>query len=156
MSELNELIEYKILGKENIEILMESRLEMLRAVNKKPADYKFSDQLVQESRAYFEKGNYKEVIAFDGDRVIGCAGICFLYVMPTFDHPSGKRAHLMNVYTHPDYRKKGIASKMVKLLIEEARNYGASEISLDASDMGRPVYEKLGFKASCEAMTLTL
>lgn len=150
------MIEYKILGKENIEILMESRLEMLRAVNKKPSDYKFSDQLVQESRNYFENGNYKEVIAFDGDRVIGCAGICFLYVMPTFDHPNGKRAHLMNVYTHPDYRKKGIASKMVEFLIEEAKKYGASEISLDASDMGRPVYKKLGFKESEEAMTLSL
>jgi len=150
------MIEYKILAKENIEILMESRFEMLRAVNKKPADYKFSDQLVQESRAYFENGNYKEVIAFDGDRVIGCAGICFLYVMPTFDHPNGKRAHLMNVYTHSDYRKKGIASKMVELLIEEAKKYGASEISLDASDMGRPVYKKLGFKESEEAMTLSL
>lgn len=150
------MIEYKILGKENIEILMESRLEMLKAVNKKPADYKFSDQLVQESRKYFENGNYKEVIAFDGERVIGCAGVCFLYVMPTFNHPSGKRAHLMNVYTHADYRKKGIASKMVKLLIEEAKKYGASEISLDASDMGRPVYKKLGFKESEEAMTLSL
>ena len=31
-----------------------------------------------------------------------------------FDHPTGARAHLMNVYVKSDYRRKGISKKMVK------------------------------------------
>ena len=74
--------------------------------------------------------------------------------MPTFSHVTGKRSHLMNVYTDPSYRGQGIARTMVNKLIEDAWAKGATEISLDATTMGRPLYEKLGFKASSEAMVL--
>ena len=34
---------------------------------------------------------------------------------------------------------------MVELLVEEARNQGVSAISLDATAMGMPLYESMGF-----------
>ena len=74
--------------------------------------------------------------------------------MPTFSHPTGKRAHLMNVYTRKEYRRQGIAKKMVELLIEDAKEKHATEISLDATESGRPLYESLGFKASDECMVM--
>lgn len=79
----------------------------------------------------------------------------FFGIMPTFDHPTGKRAHLMNVYTRSEYRGRGIARKMVELLIERTWEKGVTEISLDAISLGRPLYEKLGFTASTECMVLT-
>ena len=80
----------------------------------------------------------------------------YMWIMPTFSHPTGKRAHLMNVYTNKDYRRQGIARKMVNMLIEDATGKGATEISLDATEFGRPLYESLGFKDSCECMTLNI
>ena len=74
--------------------------------------------------------------------------------MPTFDHPTGKRAHLMNVYTRNEYRRQGIARKMVELLIEKTWENGATEISLDATALGRPLYKSLGFIDSSECMVL--
>ena len=91
----------------------------------------------------------------DDDVVIGCASMSFIRIMPTFEHPTGKRAHLMNVYTRSEYRRKGIARKMVELLIEKTWEKGASEISLDATTLGRPLYEKMGFTDSAECMVLT-
>jgi len=75
--------------------------------------------------------------------------------MPTFSHPTGRRAHLMNVYTRSTYRRQGIARKMVEMLIDATWAKGATEISLDATVMGRPLYESLGFKNSTEGMVLT-
>lgn len=62
----------------------------------------------------------------------------------------------MNVWTNKDYRRQGIAEKLVTMLIEEARGRGVSEISLDATEAGRPLYRKLGFVESGENMTMII
>ena len=129
---------------------------MLKVVNDLPEDYEFSDEIVAESYDYFLNGDHLTVLAFDGDKVIGCASMSFIRIMPTFGHPTGKRAHLMNVYTRREYRRQGIARKMVELLIGETWKRGATEISLDATKLGRPLYESLGFTDSTECMVMTL
>ena len=149
------MINIEIATKENIEELMRSRLEMLKVVNNLPEDYKYSDEMIKESRDYFLNGDHLTVLAMDGDKVIGCASMSFFRIMPTFSHPTGKRAHLMNVYTRSEYRRQGIARKMVEMLIEKTWEKGATEISLDATAMGRPLYESMGFTDSTECMVLT-
>ncbi|MBQ1398830.1 MAG: GNAT family N-acetyltransferase, partial [Clostridia bacterium] len=92
----------------------------------------------------------------ENGKTIGCATLCYMEFMPTFSHPTGKRSHLMNVYTVPVYRGQGIARCMVEMLMEEALRKGVTEISLDATAVGRPLYRKLGFRDSEECMVLVL
>ena len=149
------MVEIRIATNDDIELLMSSRLEMLKVVNNLPADYEYSEEIVRESRDYFLNGDHITVLAIDDGRVFGCASMSFMWIMPTFSHPTGKRAHLMNVYTRSEYRRQGIARKMVEMLIDETWKRGATEISLDATTMGRPLYESLGFTNSTENMVLT-
>ena len=149
------MVVFKIATNDDIDLLMSSRLEMLKVVNNLPQDYEYSDEIVSESRDYFLNGDQVTVLALDGDVVAGCASMSFMRIMPTFSHPTGKRAHLMNVYTRSEYRRQGIARKMVNMLIDETWKRGATEISLDATKMGRPLYESLGFTNSTECMVLT-
>ena len=149
-------IKYRKTTKDDLEILMNIRLEMLREVNHLPKECEFDEAFIQESRTYFEDGLQTTVVAFDGEKAVGCASISYIWIMPTFAHPTGKRAHLMNVYTREDHRRMGISKKMVELLIDEAKQNGATEISLDATEMGRPLYESLGFVASDSAMVKVL
>ena len=148
-------MEYRIATAKDIDLLMSSRLEMLKVVNNLPADYEYSEEIVRESRDYFLNGDHITVLAIDDGKVIGCASMSFMWIMPTFSHPTGRRAHLMNVYTRSEYRRQGIARKMVNMLIDETWKRGATEISLDATTMGRPLYESLGFTNSTEGMVLT-
>jgi len=46
----------------------------------------------------------------------------------------------------PEFRNRGIASELMKLLITFAKNSGATKIHLGTTDDGRKLYEKHGFK----------
>ncbi len=53
------------------------------------------------------------------------------------------------VLTHPDYRGRGLARALMEHAIAWLRARGVEWIKLDATDMGRPLYERLGFVAEC-------
>ena len=77
------MIEYRIATNDDIELLMKSRLEMLRIVNDLSEDYVYSDEIVSESRDYFLNGDQTTVLALDGGEVIGCASMSYMRIMPT-------------------------------------------------------------------------
>ncbi len=140
----------------DIENLMEIRLEMLRVVNNLNDGEIFSDKLIECSREYFLHGDQTTVFAMEGDKIAGCATLSYITIMPTFDHPTGKRAHLMNVYTREAFRRRGVGRQMVQFLIDEAKSRGVTEISLDATQMGHPLYKSLGFNDNSEGMNLSI
>ena len=111
------MMEYRIAAADDMELLLRSRTDTLRDVNRLDADYRFSEAFLEESRKYFLEGDQTTVLALDGDRAVGCASLCYITLMPTFSHPTGKRAHLMNVWTDAAYRRQGIASRMLEMLI---------------------------------------
>ena len=76
---------------------------------------------------------------------MGSGGVSFFQVMPTYHNHSGLKAYIMNMYTDPDHRRRGIAYKTLDMLVSDAREQGVTAISLEATDMGRPLYEKYGF-----------
>ena len=152
---MNKII-YRKTTKADMKILMKLRLEMFREVNGLSGEYEYDENFIFESRRYFESGEQTTVIASDGETLVGCASLSYTWIMPTFSHPTGNRVHLMNVYTRADYRRRGISKKMVEILIDEAKENGVTEISLDATEMGRPLYESLGFKASDSCMVMDL
>ncbi len=147
-------MEFRMAAAGDIEQLMRSRLDTLRDVNHLDSGYVFSDDFRAACRKYFLGSDHSTVLATDGGRVCGCATMCYMQWMPTFSHPSGKRAHLMNVWTDPSCRRQGIARRMVSLLLEEAWRRGVTEVSLDATEAGRPLYRSLGFHDSGEYMVL--
>lgn len=149
-------MKYKIATIKDVDIMMNIRLERLRKVNQLSDDYIFSKELIENSRSYFLDGNQTTSIALKAGKVVACANISYIQVMPTFSHPTGNRAHLMNVYTKSDYRRQGIAKKLVQMLIDEAKENKITEISLDSTIEGRILYEGLGFIFSDECMVMRL
>lgn len=149
------MIKYIIASEDDIELLIQSRLEMLKVVNKLTEDYTFTDELIVNSREYFTTANQTTILAID-EKVVGSATMCYIDMMPTFYHTTGKRAHLMNVYTNKQYRRHGIAFQILSILINEAKEKGVTRISLDATELGRSLYEKLGFVESNGCMVLNV
>jgi GNAT superfamily N-acetyltransferase len=104
------------------------------------------------NKIYFENtladGNFVAWIALDGDKIIATSGLSFYVVPPAFNNVDNKIAYIMNMFTFPDYRRKGIGTELFDKIVNEAKNNGYKTIKLNATDMGRPLYEKYGFKDS--------
>ena len=60
----------------------------------------------------------------------------------------------MNMYTAPKYRRQGIAFHTLDLLVKDVKEYGVSQIALEATDMGRLLYERYGFVKMKDEMEL--
>lgn len=57
--------------------------------------------------------------------------------------------HITNIAVHPDYRKHGIGTKLMKHIIELASRKGAKKIVLEvrvSNKIAQNLYKKLGFK----------
>ena len=149
-------MKFKLANSSDLDVLIAMRLEMLREVNQYSFDYEYPEKFVDETQYFFTNGSHASVLVYDEGMVVGCGTLCFTYVMPTPMHPTGKRAHLMNVYTKPAYRHAGVGKRIVEMLISEAAKKGVTEVYLDATKDGRPLYEALGFTARLEGMTLLI
>ena len=58
--------------------------------------------------------------------------------------------YLLSMYTHPRYRRRGIASMIVEEAIKWCNKNEYDRLVLHASDTGQKVYAKFGFKPTRE------
>lgn len=139
---------YKRASLEDLELLTETRIEVLLAANGLPEDTDM-EQVRRETRLYYERalsdGSHVAYLVLEGDRFVGAGGVSFFQVMPTYHNPSGQKAYIMNMYTRPACRRRGIAYGTLDLLVREAGSRGVTAVSLEATAMGRPLYERYGF-----------
>ena len=150
-------MEYRIATIDDIEILTKSRIEVLKAANKLTDDTDMSE-VEKASRDYYLRalvdGSHTAVLVFDNDKFIGAGAVSYYQVMPTYHNPSGKKAYIMNMYTNPEYRRQGIAFRTLDILVNDAKKRGITQIYLEATDMGKPLYEKYGFTIMPSEMEL--
>jgi len=97
---------------------------------------------------YFKEHLNKDLIVFvcRDTEIISC---CFLCVIekpssPTFIN--GRTGTILNVYTKPEYRRKGIAKKLLEMLIAESEEMGLDFVELKATDLGYSLYKSIGFE----------
>ncbi|MEB4869480.1 MULTISPECIES: GNAT family N-acetyltransferase [Priestia] len=101
-------------------------------------------------------GSLIEWIVEDNEEIIATGAIVFYEFPPTYTNKSGKKAYITNMYTKESYRGQGIATKLLTKLVAEAKTAGIIKIWLGASNLGRPVYKKFGFKEADELLELDI
>jgi GNAT superfamily N-acetyltransferase len=63
---------------------------------------------------------------------------------------SPRRGNILNVFTEPEFRRQGIARKLMRAVLAWCKENEIDLVVLHASTDGRPLYESLGFEASNE------
>lgn len=120
----------------------------------------YSDQEVLDkndsyNEEYFSKSIPNEsfigwlVCTTDG-KSIASGGLVIDQHPPGPSNPSGKIGYIMDISVEPDFRHQGIAKKILKEILQYLKDQKITLASLHASEMGKSLYEKTGFKPTNE------
>ena len=73
-------------------------------------------------------------------------GTTTLLIEPKFIHGGGLIGHIEDVVVDKNFQRQKIGEKIMKYVIEIAKNRDCYKTILDCTDDVKPFYEKLGFK----------
>lgn len=140
----------------DIEVIARLRMamagEIAAAEGRDPPDY------LHATRRYLHRampaGEYRGWLAEIGERVIATVGL-FIFERPPLSRGGATReGRVVTVYTMPDWRGRGIATRLLAELIADARGEELGRLRLAAVPAARPLYERLGFRALDREMEL--
>jgi GNAT superfamily N-acetyltransferase len=100
--------------------------------------------------ASLKNGTYRGWLVETGDGVVAGGGLAVVGFQPTPFDPVPRRAWVLNMYTEPAYRRRGLARELMLTMIGWCRERGLKSVFLHASDAGRRLYEELGFTPTNE------
>ncbi len=109
------------------------------------------DKISEKLPEYFRRHLNKDCFVYTAKSENETVSCCFLTVSEKPSNPSfinGFVGTVMNVYTKPDHRRKGLAGKLLKMLLDDAEKMGLDFVELKATDSGYSLYKSLGFKDS--------
>lgn len=133
----------------DIETLVRLRIDFL-VMDNGPLTEKEEKIIRIQLNNYFEKHIAQEdfiaVIARSETGKIASAAFLVIKENPAnLSFITGITGTLLNVITYPEFRRKGIATKVIETIIDEARQKGVSAIDLYSTKDGEELYKKLGF-----------
>ena len=127
--------------------LIDEGLAPVASIDEELADY-FATTLANDSLVEW-------VLDQDGE-IVATAGLALMPFPPTYTNPAGTRGYITNMYTAPSHRGQGVATRLMAKLLDEAKERGIKKLLLSASEMGKPVYRKHGFRENDGWMELDL
>jgi GNAT superfamily N-acetyltransferase len=96
------------------------------------------------------QGSFRGWLAMSDGRIAGGGAVV---ISPWPSHPYDlecRRATILNVYVYPEFRRQGIARRLMQTMIGWCRQQKFATVFLHASRDGRHLYESLGFEATNE------
>ncbi len=96
-------------------------------------------------------GTYRGwLVEAPGNRVVAGGGIIILQFQPHPRDPQPQRAWVVNMFTEPEDRRRGLARQLMQTILAWCRAEGMRFLYLHASGEGRPLYESMGFEPNNE------
>jgi GNAT superfamily N-acetyltransferase len=138
---------------QDLETILHQRRSMFRDMGEGSVEQ--LDRMVEMARPWVARvladGTYRHWLAVDASGCVAGGGGVLLSPWPAnpFDACT-ERAIILNVYTEPEFRRRGVARQVMGAILGEIKAYGLRGANLHASDEGRRLYEELGFKATNE------
>jgi GNAT superfamily N-acetyltransferase len=147
----------------DLDVISDHRARMFRDMGEVPAEMfeTFRAQSKEALRSMFEHNQYVGWLVAPPDqldKIVAGAGVTLRRVAPhpqqsasgNFEIVSGRQAIIQNVFTEPDWRRRGLGTLLMKEIIAWSKQTGIESLVLHASEEGRALYQKLGFVTTTE------
>ena len=135
---------------EDTDLLVRLRLDYLFDLKPLPAEDELRsirENLCDYFRRWIGTDSFAAIIAEENGEALSTAFLC-VTERPPRSAASCRTGTVYNVFTYPGHRRKGLATKVMLALMEEARGMNLSTVDLLASEDGKPLYHSLGFQVS--------
>jgi len=120
-----------------------------------------SSASIEIEQTYYRKlskelpaGSCRSWLIKKGNHIVASGAITIVSLVPTPNDFSSKVAYLHSIYTERAFRGKSFANRIVREALEYCRANGIKRVFLNASDAGRPIYERIGFSSSSDMMRI--
>lgn len=138
---------------EDVRVLAEMRHRMFLDLGK--PDNETLRKVVQAFESWFadamRRGTYIAwIVDAAGNKPVANAGLLLIEWPPNSRDLNPVRGYIINVWTHPGHRRRGLARRLMNKALAEARRRKIKVTALHASDDGRVLYEQLGYRQSRE------
>lgn len=138
-------IKYKILGKEDLELLVKFRIRDLKMFS----NQEITSSTIENIRCFYREKMKKDechtVVGYYLNHIISTATIYYYDILPSNENPKGKVGQITNVWVDENYHHLGIGSHMVKYLIKQYQKE-VGFICLNSSKEAMKMYLDIGFE----------
>jgi GNAT superfamily N-acetyltransferase len=143
----------------DVDSIVNLRIMLLREVGEIKGEEEVT-KVADANRKYFADalptGDFVAWIAEVDGKTVASSGLVLFRRPPYLENLSGVEAYIMNMYTMPQWRGKGLAKALLEQLILFAKASKVRRIWLHATEVGRPLYKKFGFNPKFSEMELIL
>ena len=132
----------------DIDKMTEYRLAYLAELQGERGDEykrKLRFELTSFFKSTMEKGSFFALQANYEGEVIAFGAMVIKQIPGDFNQSSYLEGDILNMYTIPFARRKGISSLILSQLVKEAMQIGISKVALHTSKDGEQLYRKFGF-----------
>ena len=112
-------------------------------------DEAYRYQLAAELEYFFKSemaaGRFFALMAEKEGKAVAFGAMIIKRVLGDFNKSSYLEGDILNMYTLPEERRKGISSMILESLLAEAKIMNISKVALHTSNDGESLYRKFGF-----------
>lgn len=141
-------------------LLAEHRVSMFRDMGSAQPQIEgaLRDAAAKEIREAMERDEYVAWLAYpagNSQRIVAGAGVQLRRLLPRPETDGsrvlvGREGIVLNMYVDREYRRQGVAKRLMETIIAWAPRASIVRLVLHASVEGRPLYERMGFAPTNE------
>ena len=141
-------IKVREIGTDEVELLTTYRMAYLTEMQGERSE-EYQIRLKNDLNQYFREAIAENrcfaFLAQQGDEILSFGAMVLKKIPGDFNQSMYLEGDILNMYTVPFARRKGISALILQELLNEARNRGISKVSLHTSRDGEKLYRKFGF-----------